>query len=281
MHSELEPTPSPLCPLCPSLLILFFPRFTYDRRHEIIENGTVFMTSQVGKKWWQNSDSSDSDWGFFAISSNTNKAYQWIVSASWVCHTRMLPKGFHHLEQSTRWYKVHLKNKIILKSVILLSDIEYFKRPRVSHLLKEFGRLSGCSRDFSSSHVLAKWIHITIGIELVVYVRCVKKKLSTDLPPRPSPCFPVVSEQSIYECIRCWVNLSICWILQIALKSSKYLLQIFATFPEISSSRFADVRAKGTSCLSNAAWLCCLGEQKHAETVVARRNPINLGSANT
>lgn len=133
------------------------------------------MTSQAGKKWWQNSDSSDSDWGSFAISSNTNKAYQWIVSASWLCHTRMLPKGFHHLEQSTRWYKVHLKNKIILKSVILLSDIEYFKRPRVSHLLKEFGRLSGCSRDFSSSHVLAKWIHITIGTELVVYVRCVKK----------------------------------------------------------------------------------------------------------
>ena len=57
------------------------------------------------------------------------------------------------------------------------------------------------------------------------------------------------------------------------------VFQIFATFPEISSSRSADVRAKGTSCLSNAAWLCCLGEQKHAETVVACRNPINLGSA--
>lgn len=59
------------------------------------------------------------------------------------------------------------------------------------------------------------------------WIGCIRalcqKKLSTDLPPRPSPCFPVVSEQTIYEYVRCWVNLSICWILQIALKSSKYL----------------------------------------------------------
>ena len=162
----------------------------------------------------------------------------------------MLPKGLRHrLQQNTRciW-------KAKQFSSLLFSYHRTLNIQEVSHFLNEFGRISG-SREFSPSHALANWIQIMIGcIRAGAYI-LFQKNISSHLPPRPSPWFPVVSNEKNIYCILLWV-LSWHWSLPNICQH---------TFSEISTSA-SDVCAKGTSSLSNAAWLCCLGQQNMRKT---------------
>ena len=112
-------------------------------------------------------------------------------------------------------HKVHLKSKAILKSVILLSsDIEY---PRGKSLSKRIWEAQLLFHGFLTKPCIGK---LKTNHDRLYPCILFQKNISSHLPPRPSPWFPVVSnEQNIY-----------CILLEffqsseiMALKSTKYL----------------------------------------------------------